>query len=63
MGFYRGLWIPLMTISFVRTCTVSFLRETASSNYVIFQVPRASQYIIAQKNTSATMTTYAVILS
>ncbi len=20
MGFYRGLWIPLMTISFVRTC-------------------------------------------
>ena len=20
VGFYRGLWIPLMTISFVRTC-------------------------------------------
>ncbi|KAG6918150.1 hypothetical protein DXG01_016339 [Tephrocybe rancida] len=24
MGFYRGLWIPLMTISFVRTCRVLF---------------------------------------
>jgi solute carrier family 25 (mitochondrial carnitine/acylcarnitine transporter), member 20/29 len=24
MGFYRGLWIPLMTISFVRTSTVTF---------------------------------------
>jgi solute carrier family 25 (mitochondrial carnitine/acylcarnitine transporter), member 20/29 len=25
MGFYRGLWIPLMTISFVRTSIVGFL--------------------------------------
>lgn len=23
MGFYRGLWIPLMTISFVRACVFS----------------------------------------
>ena len=22
VGFYRGLWIPLMTISFVRTCPI-----------------------------------------
>lgn len=26
VGFYRGLWIPLMTISFVRTCSLYLFR-------------------------------------
>lgn len=34
MGFYRGLWIPLVTISFVRACDPFLLRLHAPTAFL-----------------------------
>ncbi len=34
MGFYRGLWIPLITISFVRTCQPCSLPDVIPMHFV-----------------------------
>ena len=37
VGFYRGLWIPLMTISFVRTCALLVHREPVPTHIMPFR--------------------------
>lgn len=58
-GFYRGLWIPLVTISFVRESPPP---PTALYNVqTTIQVQLRSLYIVAQKNIVAKTTILQVI--
>ena len=53
VGFYRGLWIPLMTISFVRTCALLVHREPVPTHHAL-QVRRPSPSTPGRRNTSET---------
>lgn len=56
VGFYRGLWIPLMTISFVRTCPLLASGGLGQMMRHRWQAPRRSQSTPVRRSFSAITT-------
>jgi len=57
MGFYRGLWIPLMTISFVRESPLLAATSVRTAMNVDHQVLLVLQFTHGQRNIAQNTTT------